>query len=202
MNNASKNPNKLLERKVWWRFSKVIYISVYICLLLFGISLIYTMEPYKVIDQDNSYIICNNGDKFIFESILNPLSRSRSRLFSSDLNFPFNDDEMRTLCERPGNKYEIRNKRTGEVRIIDQSETSYYGITPKKTDVTTSRDYTVYMVYKMEGSWNKAVITGLTVAFTGVFLIEIVKTILLYIIGIGIDKGVLGYLINIIRAIL
>ncbi len=51
----------ILERKIWYRAIKTIYIVVYIFVVITILFFGYSLKPYSAVDSLSSIIMCNNG---------------------------------------------------------------------------------------------------------------------------------------------
>ena len=60
---------KKLERKTWYRALKVVYILSFLVAVIFILYTVYEEKaPRKVVDQERSVIICDNGKEYIPDS--------------------------------------------------------------------------------------------------------------------------------------
>jgi len=155
----------LILSKWWWRALKVIYIFMWIVSILLLISIAYSARPHKVQNYSRININCNKKE--------NSFNFSPSGgLFTTldDLNWTKDEEELATKsCE-----YGLHRNDYAQLPSV-------------------ARNYTVSLYFDAFGSWNDVFIilsVGLLIAF---ILIETFKTIILYIIGISIWRGMLLY---------
>lgn len=60
----------ILERKIWYRIAKTIYIIAYILVVIVVFFFGYLLKPYTDTDPSSSVIICNNGRRLVFDDAL------------------------------------------------------------------------------------------------------------------------------------
>lgn len=160
-----KNENKvviqqesILERKIWYRIAKTIYIAAYILVVVIIFFFGYLSKPYTDVDPLSSVVTCNNGRK---------LAPNKDALIFKDGTLGYsNDQEVRKLCFDP-----ITEGATPVGTILSASE----------WEELYEKNYTVQVGYKTKGSWtNPLKFWGIGLAITFLFF-EIIKRTFLYI---------------------
>lgn len=155
-----------LNHKAWWRFLKVIYVGVYVFFTLFVLFIAYLERPQQVGSNYNNQLICDNGASFTQRNSNNHL----------ELLKPGSQEDIwaRRICQYG---------ETEEYKLVDRYPTS------------ENKNFRVELASKIVGSWQdffKVLGIGLVIIFTA---IELIKSAVLYILGISVWKGMLLYLI-------
>lgn len=144
--------NLQLEKRLWYRFVKVVYILVYLLFLLLVVFLGYSDKPYTYIDSDKSLIVCSNTKAY-------PAGKNSIYIDSDGSLSDYNDEDARKLCE-----YDI---------IKDYSD---------KYETPSYKNYEVKVVHSTRGSWESVLTTfliGIAIVYT---IFEIIKRVFLYIV--------------------
>lgn len=152
-----------LEKRIWFRAIKVVYIIAYILSIfaVFGIG--YSDKPYQSYDYDKSYVVCNDG---VLKGNSYILNKNSIFVISGSLDSSAQKD-ARKLCAY--NKINI-------------------GFDESKYPDPIINNYTYVPVYETVGSWWKVVgyiALGLIIVLFSFWLI---KGIFYYIV-LGSFKG-------------
>lgn len=182
--------NTDLTNKAWWRLLKVVYIGLW-CISLFLLVVIsWSNKPRQVKDFDNGYVLCSNGTKY---------GLAKNNIDRTELYYDSSDETKRVLRSCQDN-VNIQNKLTGNIESVRPDELYVYGLA--NLPLPSTKNFALEYPEKTVGSWD-SVFLWFAVGFISVFtVIETVKTILLYVLGIHIYRGGLWYGVVFLDAIL
>jgi len=169
----------------WWRLLVVIYAISYIVILLISCIIGYSNQPYSVDDYSKRYAECANGQKY-------DLDKYRDAIFYDGSN---DDKTMRIWCA--GN-YDITTKE-GEKKSVPAYDLPKYGY--KLPDITEV-NYSIKLPQKINGSeWN--VIKWFLITYiVGSIVLEFVKSLILYIMGLNIWRGFMVWYVRLFQLLL
>ncbi len=161
-----------LNQKPWYRLLKVVYIFTCIGLVVMSVFLITEEErPYDFFDNNNSYILCEDGRK---------LGLDENNIYLSDsFVLSFQDESIKKMCANnaidPDSKKsldEIFSPRMERLKkIVDGSDY-----------VPAEKNYKIVPVYEMRGSWVLVFGYYLLAIVIITLALEIFKRIFYYIV--------------------
>ena len=90
-----------LNSKIWYRILKVLYILSFLVVLLITIVIIYSVNfpAQQVVDNDETTILCNYGNKKQFLASENNVYFSYSELSSDNYLTDYHKTELKKLCQ-------------------------------------------------------------------------------------------------------
>jgi hypothetical protein len=179
-----------LSEKAWYRLLKVVYIGIWCVALFLLVVISWSNKPSQVSDFDNAYVLCSNGTKY--NLVKNNINRF-------ELYYDDSEDSKRVLraCQDNVN---IQNKLTGKIESVRPDKLHLYGLA--NLPLPSSKNYTVEFPEKTVGSWD-SVVLWFACGFIAIFaVIETLKTIVLYVLGIHIWRGGLWYGVVFLDAVL
>lgn len=146
-----------LEKRVWYRAVKVLYIIAYIIVISLVLFFAYDSKPTQVYDYDNSYIRCNSGEG---KGNSYPLNKNNIFIYDGNLD-EYDARDARKLCEydKIGIGFDERN-------YPDPIITNY----------------TFVPIYKTEGNWWSVVKYGSLGLIAVAFIFWLIKGIFYYIV--------------------
>lgn len=147
-----EHTTKNLENNFIYRFVKVVYILSFLAVSLIIIAIGWTTKPTKYVDNQKSYLACENGKSYTLET-------AKVYVWSGDTELSgYNEADARKVCA-----YAIADD------YLDKYETP------------TNRNYTLNLTYATRGSWISTIlIWGIGISASYVVL-NLARETLLYI---------------------
>lgn len=97
---------ELLETKFWYRLLKVFFIAITLGVFLLGSVLLWDNKPYKIIDNEKSYIQCDRDKEAELIYLLGKNGWDQyGRIYDEQPTLDYYDDQsVRKVCNAPLNK--------------------------------------------------------------------------------------------------
>ncbi len=142
MSSEDNNHNGLhLEKKLWYRFVKVIYFVFFFLFVLFVVMLASSERPYVNVDSNKSLITCNNGK--IYSAGKNSIYLDSDGSLSD-----YNEENVRKLCEYDIlNDYLDKYKRPENVNY--KLNVGYYGSWEEVIKILVIGEIIVFLVFEI-----------------------------------------------------
>ncbi len=159
--NINKKTVSYLNSKVWYRFLKVAYIIAFIAVIIPIVREInMSYAPKELIDNDSSYIYCDDGKEFKINET--------DVFLSSEIINHSEDEKFKNKC------YSVSSLGTPQERI-----------TRLRTLVNTSapieKNYKLVIKYKTIGSWTEVISNLFVVLIVIGIIFEIIKNPFYYL---------------------
>jgi hypothetical protein len=154
-----------LELKFWFRLLKVLYIIFLILTFLGCVVWWWETKPYKVVDNENSYIQCERDKekKLVYYLDKNDWNEYGKVYGENPTLSYYHDEAIRKVCAQP------LNPETGEFATYWSS----YKVLPL--------NYEFSPILKTEGSYSKWLRNGILGFILFVFLTNLIKEIFYYV---------------------
>lgn len=163
VNKFNKNS---LEKKIWYRLFKVVYIVSLLLCILGGIGIFITTQPWGAV---NGKVTCKNGKTYY-------LNENDIHFYPSGNLTSSGERKIKSLCYSD-DKFKIRNKETGEELVVPYKDLDSYNISsmPKP-------DYQVEYIHGTLANWVTTFIYSLGGIIGCSFVVTIIKKTILYIL--------------------
>jgi hypothetical protein len=145
--------NEDLEEKFLYRLIRVFYVGSFLLAILFSVVMAWSSKPRKLIDHNNSYIVCSgSGSSF-------SLSNADIYMFNHESSLDnYDNEKARKLCYK-------------SLPVINSPSlwSGYY-------------NYDLYLIDKTEGSWVSVMVSLLLTMSVSYIILNILKETLIYIL--------------------
>ena len=176
------NPSKI-EQSAVWRLLKVIYIGLYLIVVSFAVLINWEERPHSVKKIDEVVMNCENGKQY-------PFRPDTPSYFYSLEGVKFTPWQRIVAVQTCAGEWDSINSMPDESANTKGEEVDALVAKGYEPDWNFTIDY----AYENKGGWQQAIKNFAILFIISFAIIEAVKSALLYILGISIWRGGLGYL--------
>ncbi len=161
--------SKKFENTVLFRLIRVLYVIGLLSLFVLALLVAKRKIPIKVIDSENSYVECEDGTKYSFETLGIEDADIRYHVSDGWGDKKGNGRKVWDVCKDKTDKFYLRKGFSiGDTLTVLDSE-------------IPNPDYDIFRFYKLDKSWLEPIGVFLAVFLGGFIFLNIVKKILFYI---------------------